>query len=245
MAVLTGGDFTPGRRDAIRAKGRIVVSSTRGQYYMRSKPNKQKRPRSPGAQAWTDWFKQVNCQLKDPPGPILAQAQKDTKGTGWFWRDELMRAASGKLIQATGETLITTPTVSVYRSAAESITQNVLKVLTPNNKNWDNENFWNASVNPTRLTVQAPGLYFVTANAVYSGKSGGWRALFLRYNGTTEIGNVGIWPSNTAPGQLGCQAIYYFHHLDYIELCGFTDTTALTLQMKDFSMVAITPEAIV
>jgi len=186
----------------------------------------------------------MQCLSKYADGAARKSTMPHLPGSGWYWRDVMTTAMMGKLFQYQNEVRVTTPTASVKRSTSQNITQNILLALLPNTLNWDTNVFWNASTNPNRLTVRSGGLYFVSATATYSGKSGGWRALFFRVNGVTERGNVGIWPSNTAPGQMQIQAIVYFHALDWIEVAAFTDTTLLNVTLTDFTIMAITPEAI-
>ncbi|HEU4678790.1 MAG TPA: hypothetical protein VFS35_04665, partial [Terrimicrobiaceae bacterium] len=107
---------------------------------------------------------------------------------------------------------------------------------------WDNNVFWNASVNPTRITFRAPGLYLIAGNVQFAGTATD-KSTYCHFvvNGTTALPYFSfqdIANQNIAGGQVH---IYYFHKNDYIELFIGT-TSAVTLQDLAIWTVAITPE---
>lgn len=139
---------------------------------------------------------------------------------------------------------MTTPTARVTRNAAESLTINVLKVLTPNNKLWDTNQFWSPTVNATRLTFVSPGLYYVYHRALYSGVSGGFRDTGIRLNGTTLLVNIRNWPASANAFEGQASDIWYFNAGDYIEATAQSSSASVTAQLDALIVMALTPEQV-
>jgi len=127
----------------------------------------------------------------------------------------------------------------------ESLTSGVAKVLTPENKLWDNNVFWMPSPNPTRMTFRSCGVYFVGAEVQYTAVSGQYRTTWFRKNGTDVYGSHRV----PAPVSMTCFghpfALMYFEVGDYIELIGQSNVAGVTAQINAFWAMAMTPEQVI
>jgi len=177
------------------------------------------------------------------PDPLTFQAATDySKGTGWYYRDAIAAAAVGKLIRYEGVKRITTPTARVHRTTSESLTSGVAKVLTPNTMDWDNNQFWSASVNPSRLTCKSAGLYFIGGLIQFSSVSGGHRRGQLLLNGTTQLAVNRIWPGSAVASWVEVNTIYYFAQGDYITIDAYVETAGLNATLLGLYVLGVVPE---
>jgi len=256
MAKLLGA--SPGdirRPDVLKLRQRVVVDTTRGTVRLKAWPKRRGKVKSERQQAWVNHFICTAKALSAPDPKTLAAAQQwahtmqvesaaPMKGSGWFYRDVLSVAAVGKLISYQGEVRVKTPCVSVYRPTAQTVPANTETKLIPTALEWDNNNFWNPTVNPTRLTFRSPGLYIV--GAVVERTTGGTsRQLFyVRQNSGRNIAIQMVEPY-TALAWGSLIGVAYFHANDYCELTSYLLTGSSTWKILSFWAVAITPEAIV
>jgi len=244
------------RQDVLKVRQRVTLKGHGDSVVVSKWPRRRGPVKSPRQQAWVDRFACM-AQAFSSPEPRTRDAAEmwakgtpipsagPIKGSGWFYRDVLVRAAGGDLITFQEETHIKTPTVYVSRNAGEALTQNIAKALTPNVETWDNNSFWTASLNPTRITFRSPGLYAVGFSMNFTPKSGSWRAGWVVKNGILELANQGIWPNAATPAQLAGSTIMYFAANDYIEVWTITNTTAISATLTSAWAVAITPEALI
>jgi len=144
----------------------------------RARPSKH--PLSPIQRAWAEKFKCIASWAKTPDPRAFNEATDKTKDSGWYYRDMISAALAGNLIREEGVLRVTTPTVRVTRTSAESVVNGVEKYLTPNLKEWDTNVFWNSSVNPSRLTFRAAGLYQVGGRIAWNAINGGIRYVNIR-----------------------------------------------------------------
>lgn len=230
-------------RKIVSPKG-IVLSSNKSGIYIRARPKKSRKGLTPLRMAWVENFKLIATLSKTPDPYAFNMATALAKGTNWYYRDVLETAMSGKLIRYEDEPRVTTPTVHLSRSTAESLVANTPKALTPDQYEWDNNAFWNPSVNPTHMTMKAPGLYLVGANVFGAVSANVHRGIWMVANGVTEIANTqdaggaaDIWRQNVV-------GVWYFHANDYVELYAASSSGAQTVQIHDWWAVAITPEAL-
>jgi len=115
------------------------------------------------------------------------------------------------------------PTASIRRaSGSQSVTQNVLTVITMDTLNFDTEDpatpMW-SSVNPSRITVRTPGWYECTASAEVNSTLVATYTAGFRINGTTLYNGSSV-TSNAVLGFLDVSpsALILFAANDYIEL---------------------------
>jgi len=195
--------------------------------------------------SWQLDFACIARHSKMPAPTEYDDSVNDTDNTGWYYRDEFHSAASGNLIRDCGEPKMTTPTARVNRSSYRALTSGVGLYLIPDTKVWDNNVFWNQLANQSRLTIRSCGLYLVHATALYTGVSGGRRELFLDVNRTAEIvGDRQIAP-NTNLIEQSVDTIWYFNPDDYVEVRSVVNANGVTVQLRSFWILAITPEAII
>lgn len=228
-----------------RSPAGTVLTSWKGKIVIQRRKSKTGKPKSALQKAWVENFKQLNCFVKWTDPAALERARTDYVGNNWTFRDALISAYSGKLHGNEGETKISTPSVQVHRSSAESLTANVQKTLTPNVADWDNNFFWSPTTNSSRLTFRSPGLYIVMAQVTFSGGTAGYRYLNAYKNGTINKSGYQFNAAASLGNENTCFFIDYFHANDYVEIKAVTPPSGITAQIDYFSAIAITPETLI
>ncbi len=194
-------------------------------------------------------------QLSSPEPRSLDAAEGWAKGqspifggpkgpTGWYYRDVLESAAYGKLIRFQGEVRVRTPTCDLTRLTDFQLLANTFNYVPMTAEVWDNNVFWSATVNPTRMTMRSAGLYLIMATVMLNTTNAGFFAGELYVNNTTFIGGNRI-PKNNQGTYLNVVGMYYFHANDYVELRVFNSANTTQFRVPTFSCVAITPEALI
>jgi len=232
------------RQDVLKVRGRVVLKEYRGKAIIQLWPRRRGKKKTPLQQAWVDRFSLLARALKAPQAQTLEQAQYWTKGTGWYYRDILEVAAAGKLIQYENEVRVTTPTVKATRLSNISLAGGAFAFVPMTAIVWDNNSFWNASLNPSRLTMRASGLYIVGATVALATANAGNMAAEIWQNtntllAATRIAKAGV---NTYVTVMG---VGYFHANDFIEVGIFNSANTTNYQVPNLWAVAITPEALI
>jgi len=179
------------------------------------------------------------------PDPLAFQIAHDfADGQVFFWRDLIEMAFYGSIHLGDVGVKITTPTVSLSRSTAESCGTAVDKLLTPNTKDWDNNSFWDAGLNPSRITFMASGLYLFGASVQFSTLSTISRMLSIRVNGGTLRWQQRDQGGQNQTGRLSTTGLWYFNAADYIQALVFCNAASQTCQLMQFWALAITPEQV-
>lgn len=223
----------------------MTVTSWKDLIVIRARQPGNKRQQTQLQRAWVANFKQIACWSKQPDPLAFDTAVELAKNTNWYYRDVIETALSGKLHRVGDEVRVTTPTASVRRNVQEALTSGAFKILTPDILEWDNNVFWNSTVNPSRLTIRSPGLYLIDFECEFTLNASAQIHIDVYLNGTTEI----AWEVQNGlanfPPILGCQRTYYFHALDYIQPRVVVNQTGMSAKVKLFQLTAITPEAII
>lgn len=251
-------DAAPGsvkRSTTLAFRRRFVIRESDGVMIVQKWPRRRGPTRSPRQQAWIDRFKCLAQALKAPEPFTLDAANfwadsidvpsaRPLKGSGWFYRDVLVRASFGKLIVFNGEKQILTPTVKATRMTTQAVAANTETVLPLTNIEWDTNRFWSSSLNPSRLTVRSPGLYLIGATTEKStgGTSRGY--VVARRNGT-ETSALAMIPPTSQPAWGNILGIVYCHADDWFDLRAYLLTGASTWKVLDFWMMAISPETLI
>jgi len=256
MAKLEGagpGDIS--RKQVLKTRRRARVYHRRGAVYIAKWPRRRGKVKSARQQAWVDRFSCFARAFSSPDPDTLNAANFWAKNvdiataqgvspSGWFYRDVITRAAVGKLITYQREVKIITPTAKVTRLSNQQFTAAQTAAMIPTAMEWDNNNFWNPNVNPTRLTVRAPGLYLVGATVYAVTSSSGYQRLTILRNGTDlQCGNNA--QHNAANWYTEVMGLVYCHANDYLEAIVLNSVSVLQYQLPSFWMVAITPEQLV
>lgn len=226
----------------IRKGSGIVVSGWKGLYVLRKKKGPNKSPPGELQRAWINRFTCMAKWSKIPDPLTFDQANKQTKGTGWFYRDLLTVAMTGKLIQIEGAARVTVPTVNVFRTTFQTIPLNTFTALIPDAKHWDTNAFWSPTVNPTRLTAKSAGLYLFGWEVEWSPAGNATRYHRVLVNGTTQIQTRTFQASATYNGQFGDGGIWYLEKDQYLTLQVHNVVTGKTCKLVNFWMLAVTPE---
>jgi hypothetical protein len=250
-----------------KLKSQLTVRQGRGGQVV---VQKRRRPRgnrgTPNQASWVDDFKNAAAAWKLIGGCTKDQADAfaDSPPAGLtFWRDHLSTAAAGKHFEDMGDFellpqtpafwngatqgpfRVTTPTVSVYRTVAENLTNSVDKTLTPDNADWDNNAFWSPIDNPTRLTARAAGLYLIHATVRFNNVIASQRIVRFKVNGTNLRMNVRFGQYAAVASDIGYSTLWPFLAGDYVEVTCNSNSNGTTALLMQFQMVGITPESII
>jgi len=229
----------------MKMRQRVVMKPHRGAIVVQKWPKKRGPFASERQRAWIERFSLWACLVKSPDADSYNRANEWAKGTGWYWRDVLMAAMAGNLIEIVGETKITTPTAYLQRTSALALAAGVESSVSMQSEVWDNNNFWTSSPNPTRMVFKSPGLYLFAGYGVFGATAGDAnRALRFRLNGTDNFPFFVQQDIANTAARFGTPWLYYFHADDYIELRA-SSSNAVNLDSAIAWAVAITPEAII
>jgi len=208
----------------------------------RQPPNK--RQQTENQRAWVENFKQLACWSKSPDPRAFEEAEKLAAGTNWYYRDVVETALSGKLFQREGETRVTTPTAFLTRATDFQINGGAFSAIPMTAAVWDNNFFWSATVNPTRITCRTPGLYLVFGTTRLVTNNAGAMTAELCINGGASLAGSRVTKANDFT-MANVTLVYYFHANDYVELKCFNSANNAQFRSPGLRIVAITPEGII
>jgi len=256
------------RRDIIKSRRRIHFRRDRGgNLYASAWPPLRGKKKTPLQQAWVDNFKFLASAPKLADGCALSIATPLAKDTGYFWRDVISSALSGKLLHYKGSMTtdpplprlyadqvtkdyegaprVTTPTASLKRTSYQNMTQNVPLAITMQAADWDNNAFWSSTTNPSRLTIKSSGLYIVLLTVTWQPAAEFGFMLGIRLNGTQFLGRIaGATRTAYDPGN-HTAAIWYFNAGDYIEAMSESSSVGCSVRPDQFAILGMTPESII
>jgi len=228
----------------MKSRQRVIFKPYRGAVVAQKWPKKRGSSMTPRQKAWVDRFSLWACLVKSPDATSYDGAKKWTEGSGWFWRDALMAAMAGNLIEVPGEIKITTPTAHLSRSDVLALAAGVNVAVPMQATEWDNNNFWASAPNPTRITCQSPGLYLISASGNFENTATDKSvAITMRINGGASFQQVRSQDIINQDVLLQNTQLWYFHAGDYAEVLVIS-TIAAQLNSANFWIVAITPEAV-
>lgn len=258
------------RRDVLKSRRRIHWRRNKGgELYASAWPPLRGKKKTPLQQQWVDEFKFLASAPKLADACALDSATELAKDTGYFWRDVISSALSGKLLHYIGAEennaplpmlyaqqvnkhyegapRVTTPSARVHMSASQACTQNVATTLIPDVKDWDNNVFWSATVHPERLTAKASGLYLILASMLMTPNAESGLAIRIMLNGSTVVARTDVATRTAATQQpeYGLIGLYYLNAGDYLTFDANYSSSGCTGQLRHFSVVGITPEAII
>jgi len=220
------------------------MNAWKGRPYLQKWPKKRGPPTSAKQIAWIQRFKCFTKLFNNPDGHTRKRADELVHKSGWYYRDVLYSAASGLHIRMNGEPPITTPTVNVYRATTQTIPAGTSISISPTTKRWDNNTFWDSSINPTRLTVKSAGLYLITACVNFGSSAQATQFARFRINGGTEFAFASSPNLIGQPVDLSLQSVLYMQANDYLEIRVNSTLTNKLVSLNEFSIVGITPEVI-
>jgi len=214
-------------------------------------------------QAWIDHFKAGIGMAKLAGGCTRAVAEglaDQPFSPNYFWRDAIMSAFNGKMINYAGDGTgtnarygpegpeqvfrVTTPTANVYNSANQNVLSGIETRLTANSIWWDNNAFWSASPTPARLTFKSKGLYLIGCTVVFpsGGSSAARRIRFIVNNAGipywNEVGNT------SSTQRLELTGLWYLEAGDFLEILGQRGGGNGTIKLDSFWAVGIVPEMV-
>jgi len=245
VAGLTNPLTTITRADVLRLRRRALIKSWKGKVILVNWPRPRGKKSLTHLQlAWVDRFACLAGLTKSPHPKTLAAATDLAKGTGWYYRDVIHSAMTGKLMGLRNEIKVRTPTVMAHRRVSTSMVPDN-NFLIPNGVDWDTNNFWNAGSNPGRLTFLAPGLYLIGADVWTGEQVNQNKHCYLKLNGTTFLYNQLFSAGANYFGRFNPTGIWYMHTNDYIELGLSIPGAGNTYQINAFYAIGIAPETLI
>jgi len=223
----------------------FVVSSWKGRYYVRAKPQSKARPATPAQRRWIENFQCDQRAVKWADPRSRARAEELSPDTGFLPRDVIVFALNGKGIRYDGEEKISTPTVSAY-GANETLTgSGVAKYLTVTGVAWDNNAFWSPTSNPERLVCHQSGLYLCMARVWFKPTTASLASAGLYGSSGRECGRTVGPISGSSDGVFNLVGLEYFNAEDYLRVQVYRFVASSSVQLLGMQMVAITPEALI
>lgn len=131
--------------------------------------------------------------------------------------------------------------VLLTKSAAQSLSNDTVTVLSFDTEQHDTEDNHDTIINNSRITIKLPGKYLFTGGARFDTNSVGTRIIFLRKNGTTPIIRSAMVSAgatqNTAPF---IAAVFNLLVGDYVELLAYQDSTGSLNVLGDNTQIGST-----
>lgn len=111
------------------------------------------------------------------------------------------------------------PSVAVWRSAAQAIATSTVTAITWDTELYDTDAMHSTSSNTARLTAPVAGKYHISGTAQFAANATGFRAAWLRINGSTLIdADQDGAPVASADCFLHVSRDWLFAAADYVEL---------------------------
>ncbi|HYG79628.1 MAG TPA: hypothetical protein VD861_04535, partial [Pyrinomonadaceae bacterium] len=110
----------------------------------------------------------------------------------------------------------------VTHSAAQSLSNNSTTVIAFDTERNDDDTMHDTATNNSRLTIVTAGWYVATANLEFATNATGNRAVGIRLNGTTTIGQTFVASAGASqPTRISITTIYKLAAGDFLEVTGF------------------------
>jgi hypothetical protein len=150
-------------------------------------------------------------------------------------------ASWGDQVRDNFEFLIDPPACSVRAGSAQSLTNGVTTVLTAGVENFDNDGMHSTVTNTSRITIQTPGRYLVSALTRYAVNASGGRILSLFVNGAANHDLTAVMASPSTDSFLSGVKSFVFVAGDYVEVRATQYTGgALNVTLEDFTALFVT-----
>ena len=104
----------------------------------------------------------------------------------------------------------------VYNSAAESIPDGTVTLLTFDSERYDNGGLHSTVTNTGRLTAVKAGKYLITAHVEFATNATGYRGVILVLNAATQIAYLDLPAVSGAPTELSISTLYHLAASDYV-----------------------------
>jgi len=209
----------------------------------------QKNPRphkpSQAEAAWICAFGAAARFSKTPSPQQFNEASTWVDQSGWYYRDAIHAGMFGKLYRDEGGLRITTPTCYLYASTTLTLSTGVNTPVPLTNAKWDNNYFFDVTIQPTRMYFRSPGVYFVGAQGQFTAVSGQYRTLQFRRNGTETLTSVRVPVPTNSSAFPEIIDLIYADAGDYIELLAQTNQAGSNFNCNGFWSMAMTPEQVI
>lgn len=140
------------------------------------------------------------------------------------------------------EFLIDPPSCSVFHSTTINATSGTITTLSADSETFDNNAMHSTVTNNSRVTAQTAGRYHVTILCEFGISSAGYRQIFLRKNGSTDIAGVRLQPlTDSVASAYSVSQTIVLAATDYIEVRVLqTSGSTLTVQLYEFAALYLT-----
>jgi len=112
----------------------------------------------------------------------------------------------------------------VYNFANITLTSGSPLALTFDSERYDNGGLHEGVTNPSRLTAQKAGKYFISAHVIWDANATGRRGLYVKLNGITWLASH-VQPTTSASyTEMSVATVYHLAATDYVEAIVFQDS---------------------
>jgi hypothetical protein len=150
-------------------------------------------------------------------------------------------ATWGDVVRDDLEALIDPPACAVFNSAAQSIPNNTVTVLTANSELFDNDGMHSTVSNTDRIVAQKAGRYLFIATVLFAASAGSIMSISFRLNGAgSDI--AGSSTTNTAiGGRLTASKMFTLAAGEFVVCRAFQNSGgALNVTLDEFGSTFIT-----
>jgi len=235
-----------GERPQKRPRRRpFYVANYKGLDVMRAMPAKRGGNKPGPSEAWKLDFACNARWSKKPDVEAFNMANQYADGQTFFWRDIILMGLSGTLYFEGADVKIVTPTARATRLGNLSPAQSQDVAVPITAVTWDNNAFWDPNSHPERVTFRVDGLYLLTALVKYTSGTTAYReSRIVNQDGLILDNNEDQKSSGFGTSQR-LLAIYYFYAGQWAKVTTNPGASGQTVQLWDFTVIAITPEAII
>ncbi|MGD0856546.1 MAG: hypothetical protein ABSA18_12180 [Dehalococcoidia bacterium] len=116
----------------------------------------------------------------------------------------------------------------VTHSVSQSIATATVTVVAFDTERWDTDIIHDNSTNSTRLTCKTAGIYLIISNIAFAANATGRRSVYLKLNGTTWIGIIGLpaVPDGSTSTLIQVSTLYQLAVNDYVEVYCYQNSGA-------------------
>lgn len=156
----------------------------------------------------------------DLAGSIAASKISDTAVTLTATQTLTNKTLTNPVINYTDTTITTNVKARAYRSAAQTLSDNVDTKVQLETESYDVGADFD-SVTNYRFVAPVSGYYHVAGNARFAGGTVGYRAVSIRVNNTAVLQEAGLAISATVSPYLCPSGVVYLAATDYVELFAY------------------------
>jgi len=150
-------------------------------------------------------------------------------------------ATWGDQIRTNQEFFIDPPACSVSHNTTVNATSGTILTLSANTEAFDNDSMHSTVTNNSRITATTAGRYLWTVLVEFQADSNGYRQIFLRKNGSTDVPGIRQQPIASVASAFNLTQTVVMAASDYLEVRVLqTSGSTLTVQLYEFAGLYLT-----